>query len=317
MDGRRRRAVGASLFTIAALALAAAPAAWAAPGVSVSEISSLKAGASSGTLSGKVINDTSKLTHARVTISLHRRGTARQVVGRTAATVAGRGSANFTVAVKLPSSLKKGTYYLSACTPSGNVLGGYRCATARDDILIGGGAAVRGMGARAKVSQAAECSSGARTLSKPGMRVYPETGNGGYTSTHTDVFLNYDAPSNLFLPGTHVDLTQKATQCLTDFSVDFERTNGVTGSSPGPDMQITSVAINGQPATFEFKQPTYPGDPNGQDDPDPLAHRTGLTIPINAANPNPPACAPTGSGATLQNLPCPDTKLVITPSAPI
>ena len=67
-------------------------------------------------------------------------------------------------------------------------------------------------------------------------------------------------------------------------------------------MTVQSVTVNGQPATFKFVQPTYPGDPNGQDDPDPLAHRTGLAIPINAANPNPPACAPfaggTGGGST-------------------
>ena len=50
------------------------------------------------------------------------------------------------------------------------------------------------------------CFSGAHSLSKFGDRVYPEMGNGGYTSLHTDVFLNYDAPTNMFLSGTHVDL---------------------------------------------------------------------------------------------------------------
>ena len=86
---------------------------------------------------------------------------------------------------------------------------------------------------------------------------------------------------------------------------------------PGPGLHRRSVTVNGQPATFKFVQPTYPGDPNGQDDPDPLAHRTGLTTPINADNPNPPACPPTSNAAAAQNLPCGDTKLVITPSAPI
>ena len=51
------------------------------------------------------------------------------------------------------------------------------------------------------------CFAGARSLSTFGARLYPEMGNGGYTSVHTDVFLNYDALTNLFLPGTHVDLT--------------------------------------------------------------------------------------------------------------
>ena len=69
----------------------------------------------------------------------------------------------------------------------------------------------------------AGCSAGARTLSPPGSHVYPETGNGGYTSLHTLVHLVYDATANMFLPGNRVDLTDRATQCLTSFSLDFER----------------------------------------------------------------------------------------------
>src|SRR6266496_5635550 len=66
------------------------------------------------------------------------------------------------------------------------------------------------------------CSAGAHTLSAPGSHVYPDTGNGGYTSLHTDVRLVYDATSNRFLPGNHVALTERATQCVTNFSLDFE-----------------------------------------------------------------------------------------------
>ncbi len=51
------------------------------------------------------------------------------------------------------------------------------------------------------------CTSGAHTLSKFGDRVYPEMGNGGYTSVHSDITIVYDAATNMFLPGTHVDLT--------------------------------------------------------------------------------------------------------------
>jgi hypothetical protein len=47
------------------------------------------------------------------------------------------------------------------------------------------------------------CSAGAHTLSAPGSHVYPETGNGGYRSLHTDVHLVYDAASNRFLAGNH------------------------------------------------------------------------------------------------------------------
>ena len=106
------------------------------------------------------------------------------------------------------------------------------CATAQKDILIGGGTPVRGKEAikpylkaqaTAQAAQAETCSSGAHTLAKPGTRVWPELGNGGYLSLHTDVYTVYDAVANVFLPGNHVELTQRATQCLTDFSLDFDR----------------------------------------------------------------------------------------------
>jgi len=84
------------------------------------------------------------------------------------------------------------------------------------------------------------CSSGAHSLSKFGDRVYPEMGNGGYTSLHSDVYLNYDAIANVFEPGTHVDLQVKSTQCLNDLSFDFEQTNGHTADGSGPNMLVNS-----------------------------------------------------------------------------
>src|SRR6201999_216056 len=81
---------------------------------------------------------------------------------------------------------------------------------------------------------------------------------------------------------------------------------------------------NGAPATFEFVQPTYPGDPNGQNDTDPLAHEAGLEASVSAGNPLPPACAPnseeevtTGEGEASIGEQCPANKLVVKPSAPI
>jgi len=179
--------------------------------------------------------------------------------------------------------------------------------------------------APAKVAAAAgpngppTCSSGAHTLSHVGDHVYPETGNGGYTSLHTDVHMIYDAPSNRFLPGSHVVLTMRATQCLTDFSLDFER-RGVDADG-GPDMTLGDVSVNGRPATTKFVQPTYPGDPNGQDDPDPLAHQASQVNPVGGPhkNPFPPACTPevTGGVNAQNGDQCPANKLVITPSSPI
>ena len=48
-------------------------------------------------------------------------------------------------------------------------------------------------------------------------------------------------------------------------------------------MTVGAVKINDQPVAFKFVQPTYPGDPNGQDDPDPLAHAASLTNPVGGA----------------------------------
>ncbi len=90
------------------------------------------------------------------------------------------------------------------------------------------------------------CSSGAHTLSHFGDHVYPETGNGGYTSLHTDVHITYDAATNRFLPGNHVVLTDRAAQCLADFSLDFERTS--VDATDGPDMTVQSIIVDGRPA---------------------------------------------------------------------
>jgi hypothetical protein len=157
------------------------------------------------------------------------------------------------------------------------------------------------------------CLSGPRTLSNYGDRLCPDQGNDGYKSIHTDLYINYDTAANLFLPGTHADLTIRATQCLTDFSFDFERT-AISGSAEGPNMTVDSVAINGQPATFAFRQPAYPCDPNG---PDPLAHAISNVNPVSATNPFPPACSPQVSGNSQNGQQCPANKLVITPGASI
>jgi Peptidase family M1 domain len=161
------------------------------------------------------------------------------------------------------------------------------------------------------------CSSGAHTLSHLGDRVYPEMGNGGYESLHTDVNLVYDAVENEFLDGNNVVLTQLSTQCLSDFSLDFAAQTPDNEEGPGADMQVQKVFVNGEEATFQFVQPTYPGDPNGQDDPDPAAHQTGLDTPVSPTNPLPPACTPESPSPAASGQPCPARKLVITPTAPI
>ena len=184
------------------------------------------------------------------------------------------------------------------------------------------GAGLAGPTWAAAAGHGGACSAGAHTLSPPGAHVYPETGNGGYTSVHTAVHLVYDGAANKFLPGNHVVLTDRATQCLTSFSLDFERKSANTAD--GPDMTVNSVTVNGHAAAFTFVQPTYPGDPNGQDDPNPLAHEASQNNPVGgpANNPLPPACSPqlpdTDAAAnSLNGTQCPANKLVITPKTPI
>src|SRR5689334_9557507 len=84
-------------------------------------------------------------------------------------------------------------------------------------------ATVMAFGTLGSASAEEVCSSGSHPLSHFGDHVYPEMGNGGYRSVHTDVNLVYDAVHNEFLAGNNVELTQASTQCLTDFSLDFAR----------------------------------------------------------------------------------------------
>src|SRR5262245_27384521 len=87
-------------------------------------------------------------------------------------------------------------------------------------VVLGGTSGIAAASAPPAHGPSSQCSSGARTLSHYGDHVYPDTGNGGHRSVHTDVHMVYDAASNTFLSGNHVNLTDRATQCLTDFSLD-------------------------------------------------------------------------------------------------
>ena len=172
--------------------------------------------------------------------------------------------------------------------------------------------------AHAAASQRQKCSAGARTLSAPGSRVYPDVGNGGYRSLHTDVHLVYDSGTNKLLTGTSVVLRDRAKQCLTSFSLDLKR--GSANKTDGPDLRVRYVTVNGRTAGWRFVRPTYPGDPKGADDPDPRAHQASQVNPVGGPkhNPLPPACSPeilsTSAPANSRNgTMCPANKLVITP----
>jgi hypothetical protein len=121
-----------------------------------------------------------------------------------------------------------------------------------------------------------------------------------------------------------VVLTDRATQCLTSFSLDFER-RSTANRAAGPRMKVSAVLVNGRPAVFGFAQPAYPDDPNGPNDPNPAAHEASQLSHVGgpAHNPLPPACSPelkTTSFAkrnSQNGQQCPANKLVITPAAPV
>jgi hypothetical protein len=289
----------------------------------VVRVSSAPAGARAGhvyVLAATVRDDGSTGAHGRLVVDLLRVGDRPIAIGATLVGLAAHASNAYRVDVRLPRSLSHGSYALLACMARGRS-GALSCATAERHVQIGTGDAVA-HSATSTSPVSSGCSSGAHSVSSFGSHVYPETGNGGYTSVHTDVFLNYDANQNLLLPGTRVVLIERATQCLTDFSLDFERIS--PNIEDGPDMSVASVFVNGRPASFKFVQPTYPGDPHGQNDPDPRAHEASQSNPVGGPqnNPLPPACTPelmsTDSDPdSLDGTQCPANKLVITPGHPI
>jgi hypothetical protein len=297
------------------------------PHLLVSQLTSTPTRARAGhayVLHGIVVNEGSAAARGLLVVHLLRVGSRPLAVGHASVALAAHASARYGVRIRLPSLLRRGSYALVACVHRAGRSGALGCVTAERHLEIGPAPRVGRSGVTgARVSAAApsvSCSSGAHSLSPYGAHVYPETGNGGYTSVHTDVFLNYDTETNLFMPGTHVVLTDQATQCLTDFSLDFERTS--ENKQDGPDLTVASVLVNGQPASFTFVQPTYPGDPNGQNDPDPRAHEAGELNPVGGPenNPLPPACTPELPSTNpnkqfdLDGTRCPANKLVITPA---
>lgn len=341
-SSRRARAAGLAL-TGALVTLAASPSAHAAkpttgtgapaaakaakapravgPKLLASGISAPPKGATSGSsyaVTGTVVNDGTMSAKGPVTLKLTRNGAPARTIGRARVSAAAGTRATYRARVKVPTGLPQGSYIAVACVLEGGTSGPSTCVASPTRVVIGRADPIVGRAVttrRAPRAAAADtCVSGAHTLSAPGAIAYPEQGNGGYTSIHTDLNLRYDAVTNLFLTGNNVELTQLATQCLNDFSLDFELTGpGGTpvNQAPGPNLVIGSITIDGVPATWAMKQPTYPGDPNGQDDPDPNAHKAGLVNPVNATINKPPACS--GTAGTD----CPATKLVITPATPI
>ena len=162
------------------------------------------------------------------------------------------------------------------------------------------------------------CFSGAHSLSNFGARVYPEMGNGGYTSQHTDVYLNYDAIANLFLPGTHADLQVKVDavpeRSQLRLRADERAHRGRHGAEHDAWARSRSTAC--LRASRSCSRPT-PATRTARTIPTRSRTPSRTSNPVSATNPNPPACSPQVSNTSQNGTQCPANKLVITPSAPI
>ncbi len=81
---------------------------------------------------------------------------------------------------------------------------------------------------------------GAPSLGDP---ILPQIGNGGYDALHYDIDLRYDPEENRLEPPTGSTMIATATQDLSRFSLDFQ-----------DDLTITSVSVDGVPASFDRKR---------------------------------------------------------------
>src|SRR5262245_3747879 len=125
-------------------------------------------------LRGTIMNDGSAAARGRVVIHLLRVGARPLAVGQTVVGLAAHDSAFYSVRVRLPRALRRGSYALVACVRRAGRTGVLGCVTAMRHLRIGPALRVRDPVVAADQS----CSPGAHSLSAFGAHVYPETGNG-------------------------------------------------------------------------------------------------------------------------------------------
>jgi len=90
---------------------------------------------------------------------------------------------------------------------------------------------------------------GARSLGDP---LFPQIGNGGYQVKHYRIELDYDPATNEFEHGTETAILARATQNLSELSLDFQ------------DLDVSRVRVNRRSADFEQVEAT----PDLSDNPD-------------------------------------------------
>ena len=268
-------------------------------GLAVSSLSSPPADAGPGDsfgVSGDVVNSAGSEVSGDVTVRLLMRGQAPRVVGSVGVQVGAGSSSPYETTVTLPQELPDGSYALAACTPNGGE-GLLSCASARRSVDVG----AQGGGARTAAVSPAGATAARRSRGLLVRRPHPVASRGPRLSGDGERRL-HQRPHR-----REPDLRRGRKRIPAGDERRPERPGHAVPQRLQPRLRAQRArqrrrarAGNAgrrrggerRPATFEFVQPTYPGDPNGQNDPNPAAHEAGLEREVSEANPLPPACAP-------------------------
>ena len=233
----------ATLVAIAALAatIAAAPAQAQPKGKPNMKVTALSGDFDSLATDGRVdvrgdIQNLGKAAGKAVVRIVLRGNGAETEIASTSARVKAKAKKRFNASATVPSSLSGGSYELAACVPKRGTKGKARCSRVGSIQVTSGGTP----------PPPKDYTPGSRSLGDP---LFPQTGNGGYDARSYDIELDYDPVLNDFESAT-TTMAATATQDLSRFSLDFQ------------DLDVSSVTVNGAPATFtqELADPPL-GDP--------------------------------------------------------
>jgi hypothetical protein len=259
--------VGAALLSLALTpsAFAASPAKLAP--ISIGFSSASVTPGSSLAIGGKIANTGGKSGKAKFSIALTGSGKTTSLVSKSFS-VGAHNKAPYHVTATIPASLADGSYAVEVCVAK-------KCVTAKSKLTVltpvpasapstsapgdvptgapapadtplvptvpaPGGDATPDTGSTVpeEPTTPVEYTPGAQSI---GDDLFPWLGNGGYDATHYDVALGY-TPEAQFLNG-RTTVTATATQDLSQFSLDFQ------------GFHISSLTVNGAPATFERIRP--------------------------------------------------------------
>jgi Peptidase family M1 domain/Peptidase M1 N-terminal domain len=178
-------------------------------------------------ITGKVRNTGKRSVPARITATLSsepKREPGELALGTVKVKVPKRAESGFAIDAEVPVDAEPGEYYQVVCAARHGTKPA-TCEVDRDEIAI----------------EAAEFTPGARSLGDP---LFPQIGNGGYDVKHYDIDLDYDPVANVFEDGTSTTISARATQNLSELSLDFQ------------DLEVSEVLVDGEEAEFEQVEAT-------------------------------------------------------------